>query len=335
MVCRGGGIWFSETGISPYYQVTDKRVYPDVDGNFEDPVVWRTNIQYHMIVNDWKGRIAYYLRSKDGIKWKVDPGEAYMPGIAVYEDGTKVDWFKYERIKVLQDSYGRATQAHFAVIDTVKWNDLENDNHSSKHIVIPLKKGRLITIMNDKPIRALTKTISLKIEAEKGFDPQKDIDLKSLRLGSPELVNYGKGCIVSHTKKIGKDLLVTFSGRGNGIDGSNFAAKMIGKTDDGEWFYGYSRLPGVKYIKPFLSAREPKLITEGEERFIEVEVQNFGQVKTIKNKIHILHVKFSQRLLIATKVVEGLEPFEKITIRIPVDPSVKFASIPEIVVAIR
>ncbi len=252
MVCRGGGIWFSETGISPYYQVSDKRVYPDVDGNFEDPVVWRTNIQYHMIVNDWKGRIAYYLRSKDGVKWKADPGEAYMPGLAVYEDGTKVDWYKYERIKVLQDEYGRATQVHFAVIDTVKWNDLENDNHSSKHIVIPLKKGRLITIMNEKPIRALTKTISLKIEAENGFDPQKDIDLKSLRFGSPELVNYGKGCKVTGTKRKGEDLIVTFSGRGNGINGGDFAAKLHGKMKNGDWFFGYSRLPGVKYLEPII-----------------------------------------------------------------------------------
>jgi hypothetical protein len=97
MVCRGGGIWFSESGISSYNQVTDKRVYPPVAGNFEDPVVWRTPIQYHMIVNDWRGRIAYYLRSKDGISWKVDPGEAYMPGIAKYQDGTVVDWFKYKK----------------------------------------------------------------------------------------------------------------------------------------------------------------------------------------------------------------------------------------------
>ncbi|MCP4228918.1 MAG: hypothetical protein GY771_02060, partial [bacterium] len=95
MVCRGGGIWLSETGISPYNQVTDRRVYPAVEGRFEDPVVWRTNIQYHLIVHDWLGRIAYYMRSKDGINWKLDPGEAYLPGLAKYTDGTVVDWYKY------------------------------------------------------------------------------------------------------------------------------------------------------------------------------------------------------------------------------------------------
>lgn len=103
MVCRGGGIWVSRDGLSEYNQLTDKRVYPDVDGRFEDPVIWRDHIQYHLIVNDWLGRIAFYLRSKDGVNWVVDPGEAYMPGIAVHADGQAEDWFKYERLKVYQD----------------------------------------------------------------------------------------------------------------------------------------------------------------------------------------------------------------------------------------
>jgi hypothetical protein len=98
MVCRGGGIWISDTGISPYRQVSDESVYPKVEGRFEDPVLWRTHIQYHMVVNDWYGRIAYYLRSKDGLHWKVDQGEAYLPGIARYEDGAEENWFKYERM---------------------------------------------------------------------------------------------------------------------------------------------------------------------------------------------------------------------------------------------
>ena len=32
MVCRGGGVWISKDGLSPYKQLTDKRVYPDVEG---------------------------------------------------------------------------------------------------------------------------------------------------------------------------------------------------------------------------------------------------------------------------------------------------------------
>ena len=72
MVSRGGGIWFSQNGLPPFYQVSEKSVYPPYDGRYEDPVVWRTDFQYHLIVNDWLGRIAYHLRSKDGLNWKLD-----------------------------------------------------------------------------------------------------------------------------------------------------------------------------------------------------------------------------------------------------------------------
>ncbi len=111
MISRGGCVWLSKTGLSPYSMVTDKSVYPEVEGRwaFEDPVIWKTDVQYHLIVNDWKGRRAYHLRSKDGASWKIDPGEAYTTGHAIYEDGTVVDWFKYERPKVLQDEFGRVT----------------------------------------------------------------------------------------------------------------------------------------------------------------------------------------------------------------------------------
>ena len=164
--------------------------------------------------NDWLGRIAWYLRSKDGINWKVDPGEAYLPGIAKYADGTQVDWFKYERIKVLQDKYGRATQAHFAVIDVLKNLDKGSDNHSSKHICIPLTVGRLLTILDKEPITEDTKTIRVRIAAEDGFDPHADVATDSLRFGASEEVNFGRGCRVAKTERLGNDLIVTFDADG-------------------------------------------------------------------------------------------------------------------------
>ncbi|MDX1284401.1 MAG: hypothetical protein R3182_05300, partial [Draconibacterium sp.] len=275
------------------------------------PVVWRTNIQYHLIVNDWLGRIAWYLRSKDGINWKVDPGEAYLPGIAVYEDGTKVDWFKYERIKILQDKFGRATQAHFAVIDTLKHFDLENDNHSSKHIIIPLTVGRLISMLNEKPITAATKTIEVKIEAEEGFNPNTDIDVKSLRFGASEEVNFGRGCKVLETKKSGKDLIVVFEGKGNGFTEDNFAGKLLGKTSDGKLLFGYSRLPGIDYVEPALSARKPILTPLKTGLQVDVEVQNFGQVASEKAEIEILVYKDGEELSFTKVNIPPLKPWEK------------------------
>ena len=241
MICRGGGQWFSQTGLTSYNQVTPtrldqnnkiipQRAYPPIVGNFEDPVVWRDNVQYNLIVNDWLGRIARYERSKDGVHWKVESGEAYLPGVSVHEDGTVEGWWKYERLKIFQDQYGRATQGNFAVIDVEKKFDQPNDIHSSKNIGIPLTVGRLLTILDKKPIEANTKTIKVKIAAEPGFNPQTDIDINSLQFGDPEKVNFGKGGKVIKTEKSGSDLIVTFDAIGNSIPDDEFAAKMIGEN---------------------------------------------------------------------------------------------------------
>jgi len=319
MVCRGGGVWFSETGVSPYKQVTDHSVYPPVEGRFEDPVIWKTNIQYHLIVNDWLGRIAYYLRSKDGINWKVDPGEAYQPGIAKYEDGTVEDWFKYERIKVLQDEYGRAYQAYFAVIDTIKWNDLANDHHSSKNITIPLTSGRLITITDTRKIDASTKLIRVKVDAEKDFNPHTDMDIASLRFGAPEEVNYGRGGRVVKTEKSGDDLIITFDGTGNGIADHNFTAKLLGKTASGELLFGYARLPWINYLEPALSARMPVITQKNGIVHIELEIQNFGQVASLPSDIRIEYEKEGKFIELVTGEVTVLKPFEKTAMQFNVE----------------
>ena len=311
---RGGGIWFSKDGQSSYNLVSENSVYPP--GKYEDPVIWRTNIQYHMIVNDWKGRIAYYMRSKDGINWKLAPGEAYVPGLAVYEDGTNENWFKYERLKMFQDKYGRAVQANFAVVDTLKRLDLGSDRHSSKNIGIPLTYGRLITILNEEQINSDTKSIKVKIQAEKGFNPHIDIDLETLRFGAPEEVNFGKGCKVIETKKSGKDLILIFNGGGNGITERNFTGKLIGKTSKGKLLFGYARLPWIDYLQPALSACLPKIVLKNDKAFIEVEVQNFGQ--TVSETANIIiqqkeHEKWSTKIRGA---VEPLQPFESTIIKL-------------------
>ena len=315
MVCRGGGIWLSKNGLSTYYQVSNERVYPPVDGRFEDPLVWRTNVQYHMIVNDWLGRIAWYLRSKDGISWKVEPGEAYMPGLAKYEDGTVVDWFKYERIKVLQDKYGRATQANFAVIDTIKWDDKSNDNHSSKNITIPLTVGKLLSVQGKNKIDKETKSIRVKVEAEEGFNPQSDIDLSSLRFGASEEVNFGRGAEVIGTENYKGDLIITF-GLEHGLTDLNFAGKMLGKTKKGNLLFAYCRLPEINYKEPYLSARKPEFITDENGFVAKVEMQNFGQVASKPSTLKIQYIIDDKTIEIASARIPKIDPFEKMEIKL-------------------
>ncbi|WP_198439895.1 glycoside hydrolase family protein [Pareuzebyella sediminis] len=314
MICRGGGVWISKDGLSTWYQVSNSSVYPPVDGRFEDPVIWKTQVQYHLIVNDWLGRIAWYLRSKDGLHWKVDPGEAYMPGVAKHQDGTMEDWFKYERLKVMQDSHKRAIQANFAVIDTIKWNDLPNDNHSSKLITIPLTKGKLISITNKKPITPETKKITLYIRAENDFDPITDINFESLRFGAPEWVDFGKGFKFEKVEKKGNDALVTFTGDNNGITEENFTAKLLGEDTAGNLLFGYTRLPETNYLEPALSARKPILNSSG-KRF-DVVVENFGQVASLESTVSIFAIDGTHHRILGKGKVPPIKPYERRTIQI-------------------
>ncbi len=305
MVCRGGGVWISQDGLSPYHQLTDKRVYPAVKGEFEDPVVWRDSLQYHLIVNDWLGRIAFYQRSKDGIHWVVEQGEAYVPGVSYHADGEVEHWFKYERLKIFQDEYGRAIQANFAVIDTIKWEDQPNDTHSSKNIAIPLNKGLLLEVLNETEINASTRKIDVRIRAEEGFNPQTDLDIKSLRFGSFTEVNFGRGCKVIKSKADGKDLIVTFNGKGSGITADEFAPKLIGKDAKGNMVFGYARLPYVDYKPSILSARRPRY--NKDKGTIEVEIQNYGLSAGKATEIEIIYDGNS----IGKSVVGALNPYEK------------------------
>jgi len=281
MVCRGGGIWISDTGISPYRQVSEETVYPKVEGRFEDPVLWRTPIQYHMVVNDWYGRIAYYLRSKDGLEWKVDPGEAYLPGIARYEDGTEEDWFKYERLKVLQDELGRAIQAHFAVIDTLKHEDMGSDRHSSKHICIPLTVGRQLEILNRKVIDCCIDSIRVLVKAEEGFDPHTDMDFGSLRFGAPEEVNYGFGSQLLDAREEGRDLILVFEGKGNGLSADNFTAKLQGHDREGKLLFGFARLPWVDYP----DAPATVFVASGNAAYDTIRVADFGAMVNSRQNV--------------------------------------------------
>jgi hypothetical protein len=248
-------VWIKENGSDEFQLASGRPVQPsEIPGRYEDPMIWRTEVQYHAIVNDWFGRTAYHFRSKDGVNWAMDPGEAYTVDFDGYEDGTKVGWYKYERPKVLQDKYGRATHLYLAVIDVPKKADLSEDDHSSKNIVLPLVVGWRLKILNFDRITADTKTIRLAILAEKGRDPHTEVDVDSLRFGAPETVDFGGGCKPIKSEKFGKDLLVTFDAAGNGVAHDNFAAKLIGKTTDGGLLFGYSRLPNVDY-SPYVIKR--------------------------------------------------------------------------------
>ncbi len=317
MVCRGGGVWISRDGLSTYKQLTDKRVYPNVEGRFEDPVVWRDSLQYHLIVNDWLGRIAFYQRSKDGVHWVTEQGEAYVPGVSYHADGEVEHWFKYERPKVRQDKEGRAVQMNFAVIDTIKWEDLPGDHHSSKNISIPLNKGLLLEVLNKEPITDKTRTIELRIKGEEDFNPQVEVDVTSLRFGSYTKVNFGRGCKAWKTRNEGKDLVVIFKAKGSGIDGDEFAPKLIGRNKKGELLFGYASLPYVDYRPALLSARRPEY--DEKEKVLKVEIENFGLSASHLQEVEI----YCDGKLISSKIIQKLAPYETVNLVCPLSEAPK------------
>lgn len=315
MVCRGGGIWISRDGLSPYMQISDSRVYPQVDGRFEDPVVWRDSIQYHLIVNDWLGRVAWYERSKDGLHWIVEPGEAYVPGITRHADGTVEKWFKYERAKVLQDEFGRVQQMNFAVIDTIKWEDLPNDNHSSKNVCVPMNRGMLLSILNKEPITPRTRHIDVLIRREETFNPASDLDISTLRFGSYKLVNFGNGAKAVKSWPHPEGLVVRFNAKQTGIDAEEFAPKIIGRSKAGKMVFGYAKMPGVNYTPALLSARKPTI--QADENKLSVIVENFGLSPSAPFTVTVS----TNDSEVGTVTAKGLAPYGQTELTIPLPDS--------------
>ena len=107
----------------------------------EDPVIWFSGGQYHVLYDYPGDRVGYHLTSTDGIHNWTDQGLAYDPRYAQqifsYTDGTVDHWFKMERPSVLVEN-GVITHVTFAVADVNKDNQIPaGSNHGSKVIVVP------------------------------------------------------------------------------------------------------------------------------------------------------------------------------------------------------
>ena len=107
----------------------------------EDPVIWFSGGQYHVLYDYPDDRVGYLLSSADGIHDWTDQGLAYDPRYAQqifsYTDGTVDHWNKMERPGVVVVD-GHIAYVTFAVSDVDKNNQISaNSNHGSKVIVVP------------------------------------------------------------------------------------------------------------------------------------------------------------------------------------------------------
>jgi len=139
MVSKHGMIMISTSGLTGPYKVQGNSVFPQAyDGSNEDPVIWFSGGQYHIVANWFSARKALHLASADGItNWK-NMGLAYDPtaNFVRYTDGTVNHWYNMERPGVLIEN-GHVTHFTFAVVDVPKSQELGNDQNGSKVIVVP------------------------------------------------------------------------------------------------------------------------------------------------------------------------------------------------------
>ncbi|MGD0838707.1 MAG: glycoside hydrolase family protein [Polyangia bacterium] len=106
----------------------------------EDPVIWYSGGQYHVLYDYPDDRVGYHLTSLDGIHDWTDQGLAYDPRFAQQlfrtTDGTVDNWYKMERPGVVMEG-GHISHMTFAVSDVDKNNQiLANTNHGSKVLVM-------------------------------------------------------------------------------------------------------------------------------------------------------------------------------------------------------
>jgi len=142
IVPRSGAIMISSEGILGPYKLQGGSVYPSIPDlptrNLEDPAIWYSGGMYHIVVNCWSERKAFHLTSPDGIDHWTNQGLAYDPttNFVRYTDGTVNHWDKMERPGVVLVN-GHVAAFTFAVIDVPKDQELGNDTHGSKVIVVP------------------------------------------------------------------------------------------------------------------------------------------------------------------------------------------------------
>jgi hypothetical protein len=341
MVSRTGEIWVSPDGLRPYLRLSEGSVYPAIKGAFEDPVVWRDEVQYHLIVNDWYGRTAYYLRSDDGVHWVWDAGKAYDQDVVRHPDGKIEQWHKLERPKVRQDEYGRATHLYLAGVDVAKEEDFGSDQHSSKSLVLPLTVGRRLAVLGERALDASTRVVRVEIRAEPGFDPLAEVAVDSLAFGGVAAVNFGRGARAIKSEKVGANLVVSFAGSGLELGADDFAAKLLGRTRGGELLFGYARLPGRTSLAPLLRTRVPTLtrLDNGSIR-AELALENFGQVAAGETALALTFLRAGQELCTTTLLAPGVAPYaatqvvanvnspalvagETVDVRVVVDPDAR------------
>ena len=171
IINRNGDIAISDDLLGTY-EVQTRNIWGQVRGMptecIEDAVMWYSDGLYHVTVNKWDSRNAYYLTSENGIDgWKLNKGSAYQPDTDFlrYTDGTVNHWNKIERPNVyIEDGVVKAMT--FSVIDVPKDQEGGRDSHGSKVIVVPFNGEELHRFAHEQ--------WEIPVKATEGRTPRED-----------------------------------------------------------------------------------------------------------------------------------------------------------------
>ena len=313
---KNGDVTVSNTGISGPYKIIAIDSYESNDGYSEDPVIWRSRHQYHVIYNKAQLERSLYMRSLNGIDWKNEYGYPYIAGGSFYyTDGTVNKWHELERPKIIKDELGRATHLAIAVTD-IERNSSNLPEHCSKNTIMPLQTERLIEIESKEPINEKTRRISLRIASEGGFDARRDIEIESLRFGSDSVVNFGGGCVPVGSKVDGSDLIVTFEGE-HGMTHHDYDFKLLGRGKNDSLVFGYALLPGCSPTAATLICLPLQFDNNGNKVFLKSKVENYGHSDSRPQHLFLFrNAKGSDTRALLKKInVPALKPYEAFDIR--------------------
>ncbi len=216
-------------------------------------------------------------------------------------------------------------------MDVAKGDDKGNDNHSSKNMIMPLVTEKTISVIGDSLITKNTKRIHLKIEAEDGFDPQRDLDVDSLRFGSDSVVNHGGGWKAIESKAHGKDLVITFAGE-NGLTHLDFDFKLIGKIKTGDLVFGYALLPGKSTTAASLIALPITIKDVNGKKILESAIENCGLEVSKPQRAFVYQYSLRGRQMVKELRVAPIKPYQKIDIAVPLENQVSDENEYEIII---
>lgn len=181
---------------------------------------------------------------------------------------------------------------------------------------MPLVVEKLISIVDTASVTKHTRRITLKIEAEDGFDPQQDLDIESLRFGSDSVVNYGRGCKAVGSKAEDKDLLVYFEGA-SGINYRDYDFKLLGQTKTGDLVFGYALLPGRSATAPTLITLPINIKVIDDKKVLESAIENWGlEASGPCNAIVLEHGQKAKRVVQEIQV-PSIKPYESTKLSVP------------------